>query len=160
MSLKCGVCATPSGRLHALLAAGVVGASLIYDPLALAVAPKRAVAGIVAVAAIAMVLGFRARGQRLGSGAVGGAGLFWLAFVAFSSLSILWGRPAGLDEAMAWIAGAGIMIAAGFLGTSLVRATACVSGWCVGTVCSIAVIGQWFAGVRGIALHGGQSNGN
>lgn len=159
--MKHGACATPSGRVHGLLMAGVVGASLIYDPLAPAVAPKRAVAGLVAVAAIAMVLGIRARKQRLGSGTIGSpAGLFWLAFVALSSLSILWGRPAGLDEAMAWIAGAGVMIAAGFLQASLVRATACVSGWWVGTLCAIAVIGQWFAGVRGIALHGGQGNGN
>jgi len=148
-------------RVHALLVLGVTAATLVYDPLASAAQPKRFVALLLSVAAIAWVLGAWARqprnSRKLSLGVSAGA---WMLFVAWSMTSILWGKPVGLDVAMAWMAGAGIVLATGVLSANRVQTTALHSGWWIGTVSSVAVIAQWLSGVRGIALHGTQGNGN
>lgn len=143
------------------LAAGVVAAALVYDPLAAAADPKRVAALLVSLTALAWVLGSSLRKPRtIPDATLGPSGAAWLLFVAGSMLSILWGKPVGLDVAMAWTAGAGIVVATGALSPARVRATALTAGWWIGTLSAAAVLAQWTAGVRGVALHGGHGNGN
>jgi tetratricopeptide (TPR) repeat protein len=143
------------------IVAGVAAASLVYDPSATAAHPKRVAGLLVALVAVVGVLAARARGQRLFGGATLSPALAgWLAFVVVSGVSMLWGKPAGLDDAMGWVAAAGIALAAGALPPRGARAAALSAGWWVGSVSAVAVLAQWMGGTRGIALHGGHGNGN
>ena len=152
---------TVSGCMWLAIVAGVAAASLVYDPSATAAHPKRVAGLLVALVAVVGVIAARARGQRLFGGASLSPALAgWLAFVVVSGVSILWGKPAGLDDAMGWVAAAGIALAAGALPPRVARSAALSAGWWVGSVSAVAVLAQWMGGTRGIALHGGHGNGN
>lgn len=152
---------TISGCLWLAIVAGVVAASLVYDPSAAAAHPKRVAGLLVTLFAVVGVLAARSRGQRLFGGPTLSPALSgWLAFVVVSGVSILWGKPAGLDDAMGWVAGAGVALAAGALPRRVARSAALSAGWWIGSVSAVAVLAQWMGGTRGIALHGGHGNGN
>jgi O-antigen ligase len=152
---------TGSGCMWLAIVAGVAAASLVYDPSATAAHPKRVAGLLVALVAVVGVIAARARGQRLFGGASLSPALAgWLAFVVVSAVSVLWGKPAGLDDAMGWVAAAGIALAAGALPPRGARAAALSAGWWVGSASAVAVLAQFMGGTRGIALHGGHGNGN
>lgn len=152
---------TVSRCLWLALVAGVAAASLVYDPSATVAHPKRVAGLIVALVAVVYVLAARARGRRIfGGDALSLALAGWLAFVVVSAVSVLWGKPAGLDDVMGWVGAAGVALAAGALPTRVARAAARSAGWWVGSVSAVAVLAQWMGGTRGIALHGGHGNGN
>ena len=148
-------------RPELLIALGVAGAALVYDPLAPAAAPKRVALLLLSLCWLAWTVGSWIRTRRTThQPTVGVSSAAFLLFVAWSLLSTLWGKPAGLDIAMAWVAGAGMVLSASTMPAESVLGIARQAGWWVGTISACVVLAQWASGVRGIALHGGQGNGN
>lgn len=148
-------------RPDLLIALAVAGAALVYDPLVPAAEPKRVAVLLVSLAWLAWSLGSTLKSRKTTrEPTVGIGGAAFLFFVAWSLVSTLWGKPAGLDVATAWAAGAGFVVAASTMPPERVMGITLRAGWWVGTVSAFVVLAQWAAGIRGIALHGGHGNGN
>ncbi len=143
-------------RAATALTAAASLACLIYDPRAPAFDPKATVALAVAIGALG--IGGRRLMQRNARAST--ALLAWVAFVGWAALSALWARAAGWIELGPWVAAAALGIALLGLDEGEARRCATDTAFVVGAVSSLAALGEFASGARGILVHGGQGNGN
>jgi Flp pilus assembly protein TadD len=147
------------------LTIGVSIAALAWDPFAEASDPKRVIALLVAVVGCAVSI------ARVGSRIEGGVGApawerwprAWkcaAAFVALSTLSLIWGTTAGTRDLATWVAAIVVAASAARLGRERAMSAARATGVLVGAVSSSHAIVAWLGGARGLAVHGLQGNAN
>jgi tetratricopeptide (TPR) repeat protein len=126
-------------------------AAVAWDPRAPAADPKRALGLLVAVAALAVVLTRRGEGK-------GGGGpravMAFVAFVAWSGVTLAWGVPSGARDLGTWVAAAGVAVVAGR------RLVAERAALLAGSGAPGIAVAERLAGARGIFVHGGQGNAN
>ncbi len=136
------------------LAAGVAVAAVAFDPRAPAADPKRALGLLAALVALAAGMA-RPAPARLPR-----AVLALLAFVAWSGVTLAWGVPAGAGDLGAWVAAAGLAVAAGRWSPRGAREVAGRAAALAGSAAAAIAVGQRLAGARGVFVHGGQGNAN
>jgi tetratricopeptide (TPR) repeat protein len=141
------------GAGRALLVGFCVAACLIYDPSAKAEEPKCALVLCGATVALGWWLWAR-RGLTTYHPAWG----WGAAFVGWTALSALWGRPGPLLGNCWGALGLGLVVASRGDGEArrVVQATAIL----VAAASSTVVMASWVGGASGMALHAGQGNPN
>lgn len=130
-------------------------ACLIYDPRATATEPKTAAALALSIAALALRAGELRRSRRMS-----GALVLWLAFVGWSGVSALWGRPPGWLELAPWVAACGIALAVSTLERRAAARVVTETALVAGSLSALRALVEFGLGARGILVHGGQGNGN
>jgi tetratricopeptide (TPR) repeat protein len=138
------------------LGAAVSVAALAYDPRALAADPKRALGLLLAVVILAAAVARPPRGVVRASPAA----LVFLAFVAWSGLTLAYGVPAGARDLGSWAAAAGLVLVTLPWPARRVRAAAGWAALFTGTAVSAVAVAQLARGARGLFVHGGQGNAN
>lgn len=136
-------------------AAAIAIAAVVWDPRAPAADAKRVLALLVAVIALAAGVA-RSKGAR----AVARPVTAFVAFVAWSGVTLAWGVPSGARDLGAWVAAAGIALAVASLPIAEARVLAERAALLAGSAAGAVALAQRLAGARGIFVHGGQGNAN
>lgn len=135
-------------------------AALFYDPAAGAADSKRVLVLFTAVVALAITLAKSAKKRGLRRIDVAPACALWLAFVAFSALSLAWGVPSGAAKLGTWVGAAGLLVASMALPRAEAERAALMAGASIGGVSAAIAVAQFALGARGLAIHGGHGNPN
>jgi tetratricopeptide (TPR) repeat protein len=140
-----------------VLAVLLAAIAVVHDDGAPAADPKRVLALLLGVGAIAFVIvhGRRSRPLRPHP-----AQLAIVAAMAASALSLAWGAPRGALDLATWGAGLGLALAVSSRGRLFAVQTARSAGVLVGGAVALYAILQFVRGARGIAIDGGQGNAN
>lgn len=146
-------------RAPTWLALGVTACGLAWDPGAYAAHPKRALAALLGCACVTTALVTarrRSDARRRVSPALLAAGVF----VALTTLSLAWGRPAGALDAATFVAGTGVVVLALRMRRAAAVAAARLSSLWLGGATGAVCVASALHGARGFALHAGQGNPN
>lgn len=146
------------------LAAATATAAVAYDPRAPAADPKRALALLLAVVALAAAVVRPASEGPAVPGAVPRAVpravRAFVGFVAWSGVTLAWGAPAGARDLAAWVAAAGAAVVILRWPIDEARRTAERAAVLAGGAAAGIATAQRLSGARGLFVHGGQGNAN
>lgn len=141
-------------RLESVLPWALTLACLVYDPRALADAPKRAFALLLSAALLVHLL---VRAERL---ALPRATLALLGAIALIAVSAAYGSGARWLVLGNWWSLGGLALALGALDLEAARSVAARSALLVALGTSLLLLGAWLFGARGMQLHAGHGNPN